>query len=426
MINFTYRQIPNEHTTFSSDPIQKSRTEDAIIAFTWDHFLKDPSNPEWLLRFPMVKASLRAMDTITEFMKQKRPELGTSLDYYSVSGASKRGWTTWDVGAVDPKRVMAIIPVVLDAINFAEVEHHQFRSYGAWTYALQDYIDMNITERFDDPNMLLLQENVDPFWYKDRLTMPKMVVNAAMDEFQQPDDTHYWWDQMPGPKRFMMIPNAEHSLATGILEAVPGIGAFIQALLHKDPVPGLDWTISETTGDISVTVHQEGVIHSATMWYAHSCGENAWDNNTKRRDYRIMHLDNPCSCGPLLDGYCVNLKTFWMKKELEMVMVNGHRTYTAHVDTPTDGTYTAFFVDIKFYNHHAVPMDGDALRSAVTIKADDKKASLAAQVSRMFPDFGGFPHDFAGFFEFTSEVSVWPNTFPYPDCTGVSCGDRVV
>jgi PhoPQ-activated pathogenicity-related protein len=78
----------------------------------------------------MVKASLRAMDTITEFMKVKLPELNTQLDYYAVAGASKRGWTTWDVGAVDPKRVMAIVPVVLDAINFVAVEHHQFRSYG--------------------------------------------------------------------------------------------------------------------------------------------------------------------------------------------------------------------------------------------------------------------------------------------------------
>jgi PhoPQ-activated pathogenicity-related protein len=35
-------QIPNEHVVFSSDPIQQSRTEDAIIAFTWDHFLNNP------------------------------------------------------------------------------------------------------------------------------------------------------------------------------------------------------------------------------------------------------------------------------------------------------------------------------------------------------------------------------------------------
>jgi PhoPQ-activated pathogenicity-related protein len=178
--------VPNEHITFSSDPIQKSRTEDAIIAFTWDHFLNDPSDPTWLLRFPMVKASLRAMDTITAFVSQKLPELNTQLDYYTVAGASKRGWTTWDVGAVDPKRVMAIVPIVLDAINFVAVEHHQFRSYGAWSYALVDYTDMNLTERFDDPNMVHLQENVDPFFYVDRLTMPKMIINAGMDEFQQP------------------------------------------------------------------------------------------------------------------------------------------------------------------------------------------------------------------------------------------------
>jgi PhoPQ-activated pathogenicity-related protein len=177
-------QIPDEHITFSSDPIQKSRSEDAIIAFTWDHFLKDPSNPEWLVRFPMVKASLRAMDATKEYMQFKYPEKATSLDYFNVAGASKRGWTTWLVGAVDPTRVMTIIPIVLDAINFTAVEHHQFRSYGAWSFALEDYTDMNITERFDDPNMVTLQQNVDPYFYKERLTMPKFVVNAGMDEFQ--------------------------------------------------------------------------------------------------------------------------------------------------------------------------------------------------------------------------------------------------
>jgi PhoPQ-activated pathogenicity-related protein len=179
-------QIPNEQITFSADPIQKSRTEDAIIAFTWDHFLKDPSQPEWLLRFPMVKASLRAMDAMKEFVAIKLPQLGAQLDYFAVSGASKRGWTTWLVGAVDPKRVMVIVPIVLDAINFVAVEHHEYRSYGGWTYALADYVDLNITMRFDDPNMNLLQQNVDPYFYRERLTMPKLVVNAAMDEFQQP------------------------------------------------------------------------------------------------------------------------------------------------------------------------------------------------------------------------------------------------
>lgn len=35
MIMGSLFQIPNEHIIFSSDPLQKSRSEDAIIAFTW-------------------------------------------------------------------------------------------------------------------------------------------------------------------------------------------------------------------------------------------------------------------------------------------------------------------------------------------------------------------------------------------------------
>jgi len=185
----------------------------------------------------MVKASVRAMDAMQEFVRTKLPETGATIDYFSVSGASKRGWTTWLVGVVDPNRVKVIVPVVLDAINFVTVEHHQYRSYGGWTYALTDYTEMNITSRFDDPNMVTLQEMEDPYFYRDRLTMPKLIVNAVMDEFQQPDDTHYWWNDMPEPKHFLIAPNAEHSLATGIFVAVPSISAFISAHLAKSTLP---------------------------------------------------------------------------------------------------------------------------------------------------------------------------------------------
>jgi hypothetical protein len=41
---------------------------------------------------------------------------------------------------------------------------------------------------------------------------------------------------------------------------------------------------------------------------------------------------------------------------------------------------------------------------------------------------GGFPPipiDFPGKLAFTTEVSVWPQTFPYPECTGKVCGDSL-
>jgi PhoPQ-activated pathogenicity-related protein len=102
--------------------------------------------------------------------------------------------------------------------------------------------------------MRTLCEVEDPYYYFDRLTMPKLVVNAVGDEFQQPDDNHYWWADLPEPKRFLMVPNAEHSLATGILEVVPVIGTWMAALLKGRAIPQFTWSISETNGDIHVAL----------------------------------------------------------------------------------------------------------------------------------------------------------------------------
>eukprot|EP01038_Epipyxis_sp_PR26KG_P006071 gene6071-8360_t len=430
IVTGAFFQIPNEHITFSSDPILKSRSEDAIIAFTWDHFIKDPSKPEWLVRFPMVKASVRAMDTITAFAATKIPEL--QLDYYTVSGASKRGWTTWLVGAVDTKRVQLIVPIVLDAIHFIPFMHHQYRAYGGYTFALADYTDENIPARIDDPNMQLLAEYEDPYYYKDRLTMPKFVINAAMDEFQEPDDTHFWWSEMPGPKHFLILPNAEHSLATGIFAAVPAASAHIQYTLNQQRVPAFTWDISSTTGEITTTLDLFGVVHEANVYYAESCGVNTFDGHTNRRDWRVAHLDNPCECGIFAEGYCSNLKSLWKKQALEVSKVNGKRVYSAKFDAPSDGRWVAYFMDIKYVNPHPFPFTHDDLLNNVTQSTPSKRTTAVLNALKKQQDilphdkFGGFPKDFGRFLEFTTEVSIWPNTYPYPDCQGADCAGRLV
>lgn len=107
------KQIPNQPILFQADPSKKSRDEDAIIAWTWKTFIENTSDPEILLRMPMTKAVVRAMDTITSFVQDTR---GSVVDKFFVAGASKRGWTTWTTAAVD-KRVIGIAPIVMDLLN---------------------------------------------------------------------------------------------------------------------------------------------------------------------------------------------------------------------------------------------------------------------------------------------------------------------
>ena len=55
-----------------------------------------------------------------------------------------------------------------------------------------------------------MMDLIDPFSYKDRFTMPKVVISATGDEFFMPDDINLWWDEMPEPKFIRMMPNTDH------------------------------------------------------------------------------------------------------------------------------------------------------------------------------------------------------------------------
>jgi len=128
------RQIPNQPLVFAGDG--KERTEDAIVAYTWDKFLRG-GDDNWPLRLPMTKATVRAMDTITAFSKS--PEGGgVTVDKFVVAGGSKRGWTTWTTAAVD-QRVIAIAPLVIDLLNVEKSFDHHYSVYGFWASAIQDY-----------------------------------------------------------------------------------------------------------------------------------------------------------------------------------------------------------------------------------------------------------------------------------------------
>lgn len=115
------RQVPNQ-------PLFDGLTEDALISFTLHNFKKD-NDYTWPLLFPMVKSAVRAMDAIQQFSSQ---QLHHDVNRFVVSGASKRGWTTWLTGAND-KRAQAIGPMVIDVLNMPVSLDYQIKALGDYS-----------------------------------------------------------------------------------------------------------------------------------------------------------------------------------------------------------------------------------------------------------------------------------------------------
>lgn len=247
----------------------------------------------------MTKAAVKAFDTVEAFMKRRTIHklIRTDIKKWVVAGASKRGWVSWLTAAAVPDRVGVCIPMIMDLLNMVPNMHHMYRAYGGWTLEFEDYYKLNFTRTLDEPETLELTKIIDAYYYRDRLTMPKLIVNAGNDEFFMPQDTHYWWSDMPEPKHWLFLPNKDHS-TDGILEATPQMVAYIKTVQENEEAPIFSWAIDSDTGDITVNVGASSP-KNVTMWYSQTC-------NDKRRDWRLLNLDYPCTCGEWQQDVCVN------------------------------------------------------------------------------------------------------------------------
>ena len=144
-------------------------------------------------------------------LPRRRKAANTGSARFVVSGASKRGWTTWTTAAVDT-RVIAIAPAVIDMLNVEPSFVHHYRAYGDWSDAVKDYTEQGIMDWMGTPQFRALMKIEEPYEYRDRLTMPKYLVNASGDQFFLPDSSRFYFDDLKGEKHLRYEPNASHSL----------------------------------------------------------------------------------------------------------------------------------------------------------------------------------------------------------------------
>ena len=154
--------VPNQ-------PFYDNRREDALIAYTLNQYLKS-GDDTWPLLFPMVKSAIKAMDAIQDIVKTDEKQ---KIIRFVVTGASKRGWTTWLAAAVDD-RVTAIAPMVIDTLNMKAQLQWSEQIYGQQSSKIKDYTELNLHQKMDSEAMQKLQCWIDPYAYVRRFTMPKL------------------------------------------------------------------------------------------------------------------------------------------------------------------------------------------------------------------------------------------------------------
>lgn len=260
--------VPNQ-------PLFDGLREDALIAYTLAKFV-ETNDEEWPLLLPMTKSAVKAMTAIQEFSKK---EFGMSIDGFVVTGASKRGWTTWLTAACD-ERVKGIAPLVYDNLNIKAQFEHQRELWGDLSAQIHDYTDLGLDKLVDFPIGDSLLAIIDPYSYRDRIVVPKFIINGSNDPYWAIDAVNLYFEDLPGDKYILYVPNSGHELQDRE-RVIKSISTFYLCLAEHIPFPEISWNFTEDERSISLELFSDIEPTKAGVWYAESSNKNfvysVWD-----------------------------------------------------------------------------------------------------------------------------------------------------
>lgn len=308
------RQVPNQPLYFT-DETARGRKEDEILGYSLNKALTT-GDPEWAVHLAMTKAAVRAMDTVQNLASST----GKTVKDFLVLGGSKRGWTTWLTAAVD-KRVKAIIPASIDMLNLGQQFIHHWEAYGFFAPALKDYVEFDLPCRLQTPQGQELLRVVDPYAYRDRYTMPKLILNASGDQFFVTDSSRFYYGDLPGPKWLRYTPNTDHKQSD---DTIVSALSWMDNILNNRSSPQITWTLE---GGDTLRVMPSSQPKEVILWQA---------TNPNARDFRLE------SAGAI-----------WTSQALTR---NFDGSYTGQVQAPAKG-WKGFFVEVTFPSNSSLKPD---------------------------------------------------------------------
>ncbi len=252
--------VPNQ-------PLFDGLTEDNLIAHTFVKVL-ETGDKEWACLLPMTKSAIKAMEAVQQFAEK---ELNAKINGFLVTGASKRGWTTWLTAVADPKRVKGIAPLVYDNLNIPVQMKHQKEVFGTYSEQISEYVERGLIDLVvGNGKVKELVQLVDPYFYRERLTMPKLIVNGTNDRYWALDAANFYFYDLPGEKYILYVPNAGHGLEGGLDKVLRTIVAFFNRLAGRIDFPKIHWEWKREGSNQALIIRSKPMPKEILIWTSQS------------------------------------------------------------------------------------------------------------------------------------------------------------
>ncbi len=331
----------------------KYRREDQFLAYTYKKLMTDPMKNAYLAgHLPMAKAIVRAMDRIETVLEQERQV--TKLRFL-LAGASKRGWAVW-LAALEDSRVEAIVPIVIDVLNTQKSMNHICQVYKGCPFAFKDYAEEKLTSQLTSQAFADLMKIEDPFnylgsdydpQYRERLGIPKLIINASGDDFFVPDSSQWYFKALPGAANYIRyLPNSLHyfrgnpiSNATRSHSAInAAVDTYFGFILKQTALPKIQWSFAKDSIELSSSVKPQSIKLSTAF--------------NKQRDFRFVnrhttwHLKIKGLLSYILSDVC---DTCYVEREIPVTCsTEGECKIQVPLTAASEETWRASFLEVHY------------------------------------------------------------------------------
>jgi PhoPQ-activated pathogenicity-related protein len=156
--------------------------------------------------------------------------------------------------------------------------------------------------------------NVDPYFYRERVTIPKLLIHGTNDRYWNLDATKFYWNDLVGPKFILNLPNVGHNLGAERTKAITTIAAYAKLMSDGERLPAMIWKDEYKADEYSLSVTSNIPAKGAKLWVAYN----------ETRDFR---------------------EAKWSATDLQP-LTKGSGNYRATLKKPENG-HVGFYIEIE-------------------------------------------------------------------------------